>query len=249
MTTTGTGRCGSTLTSSQGRTVINVCDRPTGHGGDHQQHHPEGGVAIWHAGPSGSTPDPAVALLAELRRESWHTDASAIYTSQALVSAAELLADLYSAGDQHGVAASDWAECANLPAAAVSVVGRRLRASAPTQTDRCERLTTQLADALVEAGITARLVPAPLDTAGGSGVHVDRRATSPAWGPDGTFGLWLACTPWDGFVGGWLAAIDIARAAPAQDLIASYDQDGIDAITETLDQLLAGQFGNPFRFR
>lgn len=188
------------------------------------------------------SPD-TTALAAEIagavrgRRELW--------TSPAQRQAAELLADLYRAGELHDLTGADWRpynEHSILAGAAVDAIAQRLRRTAPADQDQANTLVERLAATLTAAGVTARTG----HEGGVTWAEIDRTDASPAWGRDGDAGLLVRCWPaTTGIEAGW--DIGVSGGIGLR-LVAGHDNADVAGIVEIVGDLLAGKLGNPLNW-
>ena len=170
-----------------------------------------------------------------------------LYTKPALEMAATLLTDLYATSERHGLTRSDF-RIAGLDSAALSAVQFHLRDTGPSRAT-CGPLLAQLATALTERGLIARLLTEADDRGGVRYVAIERTDTMPPLGPNGWSSIWV------GFSGdepdrsmSWTAAVDLPRGpAPGCDIVAPYDATGVAAVADEIAAFAAGASRNPFR--
>ncbi|MFD5328939.1 hypothetical protein [Streptomyces sp. NPDC127092] len=163
----------------------------------------------------------------------------ALYVPSVLEHAAELLTDLWAAGERHGVTASDWGWVADLPGGALDAVSRQYeRTPDPERTsDQVRALQRDLLAALTsdELGLTASLGPR-------AQVVVERGPDTPRGGFHGdanvTVGIYTN--------GGWDIAFD-QHGASVLSIVAPASTAGASQVAEIVRAFVRGELGNIFR--
>ncbi|MBZ3918133.1 hypothetical protein [Streptomyces acidiscabies] len=161
-----------------------------------------------------------------------------LYAPSVLEHAAELLTDLWAAGERHGVTTSDWGWAADLPGGALSVVARRYERP---ETERTGQETMALARHLLEAltsdeiGLSAKLGPR-------ASVVVERSSATPRGGFHGDANLIVGIYS----NGGWDLAFN-QNGASVLSIVAPASQAGASQVAEIVRALVHGEIGNPFR--
>ncbi|MQA14681.1 MAG: hypothetical protein GEV09_11055 [Pseudonocardiaceae bacterium] len=151
-----------------------------------------------------------------------------LYTEPVLDQAAALLADLYAAGDRHGVAPSEWGGVTHLPQACVMVAHPRYRDTAPQTGEQAAALLDELA-----AALTARGVPATRD---GLQVTLAR---------DCAAGLSITIV----HRSGWALISGAAHSGPVITIYATHDADGAAAVADAVIAVARGQRLDPLSRR
>ena len=154
-----------------------------------------------------------------------------LYTAPALREAAALLADLYAAGEGHGVRAGDWAaQGADLPGLALNAVtARHRRGYAALSPHRVEELYRRMERELAKAGI------APEGRYKGR-VLLPRFARTPPWGWSGEAALTVGFSGGDG----WTLQLAQERT-PVIDVVAPAEA----AVAELVAEILTGGREDP----
>ncbi|KAA2244134.1 hypothetical protein F0L68_41340 [Solihabitans fulvus] len=164
---------------------------------------------------------------------------SVLYTATVLDRAAALLADVWAAGERHGVRPDGW-----------DVAFRCLEAITPTwrtgipQTVRdAQSLLEVLVEEFAALGVTATL------DAGQGLVLIPRGPSTPTWGYDRDYEQppQLAVTVAIGDLdGGWDLALNLKRSVMVG-IAAPCDRAGAAAVAQLVIECNAGRRGNPFR--
>lgn len=168
---------------------------------------------------------------------------SCLYTDLALDRAAALLADLYATAERHGLTRNDF-RLAGLASSAIHAVRTQWATAGPPAPD-CRPLLDQLAAALTERGLTARVIAEPEVAY----VAIGRTDTMPPLGPDGRATIWVGVTgDYPDRSTGWSSAVDLpGGGAPGCEIVASYDAVGVAAVADALAAFAAGKArNNPF---
>lgn len=163
-----------------------------------------------------------------------------LYVPSVLEHAAELLTDLWAAGERHGVTASDWGWSVDLPSGALDVVSRRYERPEKERTvEETFALARYLLDALTsdEIGLSAK--PGPR-----ASVIVERSADTPRGGFHGDANLIVGIHS----NAGWDMAFN-QNGAPLLSVAAPASQTGASQVAEIVRALVRGELGNPFRRR
>jgi len=152
-----------------------------------------------------------------------------VYADAVLREAAALLADLYAAGDGHGIGPGDWDGLgADLPGLALRAVAGRHRRARSASRVRAGR--ERMAEALAAAGI------APVGVYQGRLV-LPRLAATPPWGWSGEAALTVGCYAGDG---GWTLELAQERT-PVIDVVAPSET----AVAELVADVLTGRRADP----
>ncbi|TLQ39007.1 hypothetical protein [Streptomyces marianii] len=162
-----------------------------------------------------------------------------LYAPSVMDEAAELLTELWAAGERHGVTPTDWSWTTSLPSAALDVIARRhTSAPDPERTaDQVRALQRDLIEALnsPEIGLTARLGPR-------ASVIVERLPESPRGGyhadADLAVGIYTN--------GGWDISFD-HDMAPVVSIAAPASKAGAAEVAVIVRAVARGELGNPFR--
>ncbi|SEG53931.1 hypothetical protein SAMN04489712_106126 [Thermomonospora echinospora] len=159
------------------------------------------------------------------------TSSTTVYTVPALDEAAALLADLYAAGDGHGILPDDWAgPGADLPGIALRVVAARYRRAHSRRSAReVEAMYKRMKAALSETGVT------PVGVHKGR-IVLPRLDTTPPWGWSGEAALTVGFYPGDG----WTLELAQART-PVIDVVAPTEA----AVAALVADILTGRRSDP----
>ncbi|MGW1252277.1 hypothetical protein [Streptomyces sp. NPDC002535] len=161
-----------------------------------------------------------------------------LYAPSVLEHAAELLTDLWAAGERHGVTASEWGWAVDLASGALDVVSRRYeRPTTERTTEETLTLARHLREALTsdEIGLSAK--PGPR-----ASVIVERSADTPRGGFHGDANLIVGIAS----NVGWDIAFN-QSGAPLLSIAAPATQAGASQVAEIVRALVHGELGNPFR--
>ncbi|MFB7584594.1 hypothetical protein [Streptomyces hydrogenans] len=162
----------------------------------------------------------------------------ALYVPSVLEHAAELLTDLWAAGEKHGVAQGEWTWVTGLADASVDVVARQYE-SAPKPERTVEQvlaLQGHLTSALTELGLTAR--------PGSPGVIVSRGPDTPRGGFNGDADIDVRIYS----DGGWAFAFAVDGAS-VMSIVAPASQAGASQVAEIVRAFVRGELGDVFRSR
>ncbi|MFD7867598.1 hypothetical protein [Streptomyces sp. NPDC059783] len=161
-----------------------------------------------------------------------------LYAPSVLEHAAELLTDLWAAGERHGVTASEWGWSVDLPSGALDVVAR------PYERPKTERtaeetftLARHLREALTSEEIGLSAKPGPR-----ASVIVERSADTPRGGFHGDANLIVGIAS----NVGWDIAFN-QSGAPLLPIAAPASKAGASQVAEIVRALVHGELGNPFR--
>ncbi|MDN3262896.1 hypothetical protein QWJ26_24430 [Streptomyces sp. CSDS2] len=161
-----------------------------------------------------------------------------LYVPSVLEHAAELLTDLWAAGERHGVTASEWGWAVDLAGGALDVVSRRYERP---EKERTAAETLALARHLLEAltsdeiGLSAKLGPR-------ASVIVERGANTPRGGFHGDANLIVGIAS----NAGWDVAFN-QNGASLLSIAAPASQAGAFQVAGIVRALVHGELGNPFR--
>ncbi|MFE7429792.1 hypothetical protein [Streptomyces sp. NPDC057545] len=161
-----------------------------------------------------------------------------LYAPSVLEHAAELLTDLWAAGERHGVTALEWGWAVDLASGALDVVSRRYeRPEKERTTKETLTLSRHLLAALTsdEIGLSAK--PGPR-----ASVIVERSTDTPRGGFHGDANLIVGIHS----DGGWDMAFN-QSGAPVLSIAAPASQAGASQVAEIVRALVHGELGNPFR--
>ncbi|MFE7442371.1 hypothetical protein ACFU7X_18190 [Streptomyces chartreusis] len=189
--------------------------------------------------PDTTAPDVSTAAYAAVEKAS--ASLRSFHVPSILEEAAALLADLWAAGEKHGVPPKEWGWAVNLASGALEVISSRY-----TQTPDPERTNEQvfalqrdLIEALTstEIGLTARLGSRAM-------VIVDRLPETPRGGFHGDANLAVGLYT----NGGWDISMD-ADGASVLSIVAPATKAGASQVAEIVRAVARGEHGNPFRSR
>ncbi|MCS0605993.1 hypothetical protein NX794_33015 [Streptomyces sp. LP11] len=161
-----------------------------------------------------------------------------LYAPSVLEQAAELLTDLWSAGERHGVTASEWGWSVDLASGALDVVSRRYERPEKERTvEETLTLARHLLEALTsdEIGLSAK--PGPR-----ASVVVERGDRTPRGGFHGDANVIVGISSNTG----WDLAFN-QNGAPLLSVSAPASQAGASQVAEIVRALVHGELGNPFR--
>lgn len=162
----------------------------------------------------------------------------ALYAPSVLEHAAELLTDLWTAGERHGVAPGDWAWVTGLADASVDVVARQYGRPEKERThEETFALTRYLLAALTSEEIGLSAKPGPR-----ASVVIERRADTPRGGFHGDANVIVGIYS----DGGWDVAFN-QNGASVLSIVAPASQAGASQVAEIIRALVHGELGNPFR--
>ncbi|MFE9406891.1 hypothetical protein ACFYNY_34850 [Streptomyces sp. NPDC006530] len=154
-----------------------------------------------------------------------------IYTPSVLAEAAELLAKLYTAGQEHHIDREDWAAVTSLPTGVLDALTARYCSHVA--------LTHSEYDA-VRNSLIGELGARQLTVERGQRITVAPLPGGPSWGDAGRSGLSLGLT-----VGGWDISIDELASSP-HTIAAPATEDGAREVAELVHKILSGEAPNPF---
>jgi len=180
--------------------------------------------------------DPRQAIDAAARP----TATTLLYTAPVLDAAATLLADLWTAGERHGVRPDDL----DVAYACLEATRRRCRTGIPQTVEDAEALLRVLVEEFAALGVTAKF-----DAEVGL-VLVPRGPSTPTWGynhpadpPVPHLAVTVAIGELDG---GWDLALNL-RGTRMVGVAASCERAGAAAVARLAIEVNAGRRGNPFR--
>ncbi|MFF3256487.1 hypothetical protein ACFYWP_37150 [Actinacidiphila glaucinigra] len=162
-----------------------------------------------------------------------------LYAPSVQDEAASLLADMWAAGERHGVSPKDWAWAVSLPNASLEVIASRY-INAPESNRSIDQVLTLLRD-LTEAltspeiGLTARLGPR-------ASVVVGRLPETPRGGYHGDADLVVGLYT----DGGWDLSFDHPMAGIVR-IAAPASKAGAHEVAAIVRAVARGELGNPFR--
>lgn len=162
-----------------------------------------------------------------------------LYAPSVLEHAAELLADLWAAGECRGVLASEWGWAIDLPGGALDVVSRRYE---HPETERTGEQVTELCKDLVAALTSAEI---GLTVEPGTRKHlaiVERLPRTPRGGFQGDANLMVGIYS----NRGWDLSMN-ADGAPVLSIAAPATTAGAAEVAALVRDVARGRLGNPFR--
>ncbi|MGW1037860.1 hypothetical protein ACWD4Z_37450 [Streptomyces antibioticus] len=161
-----------------------------------------------------------------------------LYAPSVLEHAAELLTELWAAGERHGVTASEWGWSVDLPSGALDVVARPYERPKEERTaEETLTLARYLREALTSEEIGLSAKPGPR-----ASVIVERSADTPRGGFHGDANLIVGIAS----NVGWDIAFN-QSGAPLLSIAAPASKAGASQVAEIVRALVHGELGNPFR--
>lgn len=153
-----------------------------------------------------------------------------LYSRTALDAAAAPVADLWVAGERHGITPADWAAVTSLPAAALDVTANRYRNQIPHTGDAAADALEGVAARLRERGATVR------HTRNGLLLSVEPVEATPRW-VDGGGRLVLTVHPDTG----WYLELEVGGTAIT--IVAPFDDAGA-GVADVVNQVNGGIYGS-----
>ncbi|QNS09406.1 hypothetical protein [Streptomyces xanthii] len=159
--------------------------------------------------------------------------APVLYVPSVLAEAADLLAKMYEAGQNHGIAPEDWATVTSLPTGVVDALAARYCSRTELTSVELHAARDALIEELGAKGITVRP---------GLRIAVDPPAGGPSFGYQGREApLSLALTR-----EGWDIRVDEPASGRPRRIAAPATEEGAREVAELVRKILSGEAPNPF---